>query len=207
VTGDRPRGLPTDRHEVPTLERRGVGTCRSMRLAGPPQVVWAVRTMENRRWEARWHTCGMKRGTIVTDANDESGATTAPRRGPVLPARPGTVAEIDGDLVPVEAWDEQGRALIVERTRGRLVPADAQDGFVVVYEADVIAIIPGGGWVADHAANPKMPGAEAYTTPIVAWVLKPNGFIAPFEWGGQDGPREVEDDEFTVLRHPNQRKP
>ena len=69
-----------------------------------------------------------------------------------------------------------------------------------------MAIIPGGGRLVDHSANLKMPGAEAYTTPVVAWVLKPNGFIAPFEWGG-DGPREVEEDKFTVLRHPNQRIP
>lgn len=121
----------------------------------------------------------------------------------MIPARPGTTADLANDLVPVEAWDDEGRALVIDEASGRLVPAAEQPGFRKVYRSDVLAIIPGGGWLADYRTKP-LPGRLG-TTPVVAWGLKASGFVEPYIWRGEDRVVEVlPEDDYITLRHPDE---
>lgn len=122
----------------------------------------------------------------------------------MIPARPGTTAVIDGDLVAVEAWDDEGRALVVNPEQGRLVPAEDKPGFEVVYDSHLISIIPGGKWLALSEPDSASPQKFRYASPVVAFVLKTDGFIVPYIWRGDDAIAEAEERFFT-LWHPDQR--
>ncbi|MGH9209856.1 MAG: hypothetical protein ACRD2C_04150 [Acidimicrobiales bacterium] len=123
---------------------------------------------------------------------------------PTIPARPGTTAGIGGDLVRVEAWDDEGHALVVDSRVGRLVRASDQPGFEDVHGSNLVAIIPGGGWLADHRPDPDAPEA-GYVTPVAAWGLTAEGFIEPFVW---HGPERIEEarEEYITIRHPDERE-
>jgi hypothetical protein len=122
----------------------------------------------------------------------------------MIPARPGTTADIEGDLVAVEAWDDEGRPLVVDTEERRLVPAEDKPGFLDVFHADLISIIPGGGWLALSEPDSASPEGFGYAMPVVAWGLKANGFIVPYIWRGDDAVVEAEQQDYT-LWHPDQR--
>jgi hypothetical protein len=110
---------------------------------------------------------------------------------------------IEGDLVVVEAWDDEGRPLVVGTEEGRLVPAEDKPGFEVVYDSDLISIIPGGGWLALSEPDSASPQGFRYAMPVVAWGHKADGFIVPYILT-DDGVVEAKEQYYT-LWHPDQR--
>jgi hypothetical protein len=63
--------------------------------------------------------------------------------------------------------------------RGRLVRANEQANFEKVYDSDLVAMIPGGGWIAHYTGNGREPTATENRSPVVAWGLEANGLIDP----------------------------
>lgn len=82
---------------------------------------------------------------------------------------------------PVIAWDDDGRALVVG-DKGRLVPASTWRNFhdVRPCDAEVIAAIPGGGWIAEYTN----PDGTVHTSPIVTWIVRSDGSCAPLDTDG-----------------------
>ncbi|TQL19471.1 hypothetical protein FBY37_1390 [Streptomyces sp. SLBN-134] len=67
----------------------------------------------------------------------------------LVPSVPSEVVYVNQNNVtltmPVHAWDDDGRALVL--LRNRLMRADEMAGFTEVREANpIVAVAPGGGW-------------------------------------------------------------
>lgn len=107
------------------------------------------------------------------------------------------------EYLRVVAWDDDGNALVPDADSGRLVVARNQPGFnglegVETDSKTPVALIPGGGWIADHG--------DGYTAPVVAWGVSGDGEMRAYtrcdeSWaepsGGRSGLR------FHV-RHPDE---
>ncbi|MFB8443597.1 hypothetical protein ACFC7A_31585 [Streptomyces niveus] len=71
--------------------------------------------------------------------------------------------------VPVESWDEDGRALILDQEKGQLVVARDEPGFLRVEryeEPQVRGVLPGGNWKLGKRGGPTSIGEE-----IVAFLV------------------------------------
>lgn len=76
----------------------------------------------------------------------------------------------------MEAWSDNGVALVVDRLAGALVPAKDQPGFQELSEVRQHTLIPAApGWrISAH----QVPGvATPYTTPTAAWARDQSGTI------------------------------
>jgi hypothetical protein len=124
----------------------------------------------------------------------------------MIPARTGIIAEIAGELVAVEAFDDEGRALVLDRQKGRLVPAEALPGFSGLRDTDLVAIIPGGGWRAHKPGDVDIMGHGTIVTPVVAWGLKVDGSVEAYVWQDADGIVEA-GQVGLVLEHPDEGRP
>lgn len=91
--------------------------------------------------------------------------------------------EKDGRTVyrskPVIAWDDEGRALVVDERSGRLVPANNGPTFAGISEGGhpVVAAIPGGGW----SARFKNRDGTFTVDPLVAWTVRSDGTLTPVD--------------------------
>lgn len=92
--------------------------------------------------------------------------------------------------VSVEAWSEDGAALIVDEKTGQLVEAAGQAGFRGLQPAGgrYIAALPADGWVATFAV-PSGP-ASAFTEPVLCWLVEQDGTVAAVSVD-KDGVSEV----------------
>ncbi|WP_345660231.1 hypothetical protein [Streptomyces venetus] len=79
--------------------------------------------------------------------------------------------------MPVHAWDDQGRALVL--VRNRLMRADEMTGFKAVREANpIVGVAPGGGWKITWFDKDE--GWE-FSQPLVAWVIRADGSAEPVD--------------------------
>lgn len=77
----------------------------------------------------------------------------------------------------VEAWDDDGNALVVDEKAGKLVPANDRVGFYELQFTDgrYITALPADGWVAKfHTDKPE----ESFTEPLLCWLVEQDGTIA-----------------------------
>ncbi|WP_428956170.1 hypothetical protein [Streptomyces sp. cg35] len=90
--------------------------------------------------------------------------------------------------LPVIAWDDEGRALVVDLERGKLMPASGYKGFERLVEADerAVAAVPGAGW----SALLKRPDGTTYTDPTIAWRIDVNGYVEGVGMSSRDGVRD-----------------
>ncbi|MFF4727614.1 hypothetical protein ACFY3M_20105 [Streptomyces mirabilis] len=93
----------------------------------------------------------------------------------LVPSVPTEVVYVNENSVtltmPVHAWDDQGRALVL--LRNRLMRADEMAGFKEVREANpIVGIAPGGGWVITWFDKDE--GWES-SQPVLAWAIRANG--------------------------------
>lgn len=88
---------------------------------------------------------------------------------------------------PVVAWDDEGRALVVDDKRGLLTPADSYRNFISVEQPrpGYVAAIPGGGWQLGW----KQPDGTECVEQVLAWVIDSAGFGQAISVG--DGLAEV----------------
>lgn len=88
-------------------------------------------------------------------------------------ARPGGGRTIP-TTKPVIAWDDDGRALVVDDKTGRLTRADSYKNFGGVEQAtsSYVTAVPGGGW---RLAWKQTDGTE-YMEPVLAWAIDGNGY-------------------------------
>ncbi|MGQ4600873.1 hypothetical protein [Nocardia sp. R6R-6] len=99
----------------------------------------------------------------------------------------------------VVAWDGDGNALVPDAIDGRLTIARLEPGFqwldAEAAATDPVALIPGGGWVAEHR--------DGSTAPVVAWGVGLDGAMRAYVASGD---RAVSADDFEELsftvRHP-----
>lgn len=97
----------------------------------------------------------------------------------MIPARPGYVAEFRGQAtdLPVEAFDDDGYALVLDSKAGRLVRATDLNDFAGVTERldTPLAVVPGGGrWVVRYTDN-----GEQREEFVVAWSVTADGLATP----------------------------
>ncbi|MFY1703929.1 hypothetical protein ACN28G_19705 [Micromonospora sp. WMMA1923] len=82
--------------------------------------------------------------------------------------------------LPLVAFDDEGRPLVVSEKTGELVRADRYrnfDGVEPHPHADLVAIVPADGWrVAWKTAS----GGE-WSQPLVGWGLKADGTVVPLD--------------------------
>jgi hypothetical protein len=83
----------------------------------------------------------------------------------------------------VQAWSDNGDALILDSEAGRLVPAHEVSGFLAV-EASTgryIAAVPADGWAVRYGTE-----AGGNTEPVICWLVQDDGGVDPVV-GGADG--------------------
>ncbi|WP_327180311.1 hypothetical protein OG599_34545 (plasmid) [Streptomyces sp. NBC_01335] len=91
--------------------------------------------------------------------------------------------EVDGRVAfsskPVIAWDDEGRALVVDERSGRLVPANNGRTFTGLSEGEhpVVAAIRGGGWGARYENE----DGTFTVDPLVAWTVRSDGTLTPVD--------------------------
>jgi hypothetical protein len=73
-------------------------------------------------------------------------------------------------ILEVEAWNEDGDALVVDEDSGRLVPARALDGFYgLVEDRDPnVAAVPGQGWSVQYAND----DGSVISMPVIAFAFE-----------------------------------
>lgn len=90
----------------------------------------------------------------------------------------GYVAVFDHDgrvtTKPVVAWDDDGRALVVDFVGGRLTPATGYINFKSLREADdpAVSAVPGQGWTVENIDD----DGTVRVTPIIAFTLDVDGW-------------------------------
>lgn len=92
----------------------------------------------------------------------------------MIPAHPPYVARFgDRGTLPVVAWSADGDALVVDYARGALRPASTLPGFSGVVEAPapIVAVVPGGGWMARYTLEKGAASVE----PVLAWAFDCHG--------------------------------
>ncbi|SCL32940.1 hypothetical protein GA0074692_3450 [Micromonospora pallida] len=87
-----------------------------------------------------------------------------------------TYTDTDGVSPPdrqVEAFDDEGRALVLADT-GRLEPAASLPGFAAIHRRPaIVAVLPPGGWTVQDDDDPEG------TRPIAGWLVDENGETLP----------------------------
>jgi hypothetical protein len=95
-----------------------------------------------------------------------------------------TYTEPDGTSLPdrqVEAFDDDGRALVLADT-GRLEAADSLPGFDTVSRRPVIiGVLPPGGWTVQDDAN------QEGIRPIAGWLVDETGETLPLLVDDENG--------------------
>ncbi|MGW0805252.1 hypothetical protein [Nonomuraea sp. NPDC002799] len=114
----------------------------------------------------------------------------------MIKAEPGFVATFkstDGTLrtMDVVAWDDEGRALVLDGRRGELVDArsygDLRD---VTHKRDpYISAVPGQGWLIEVTEQ----DGKTWTHPVIAFAIDLDGYGTVVAGAG-DGSVEVERD-------------
>ena len=100
----------------------------------------------------------------------------------MIPAQPGWRAHYESKegrefWEDVIAFDEEGRALTVDRRTGRLEPAARFNNFKGInFHGDLIQLIPADGWILERESE-----GRRWTSGIVGWGLKSNGDVVPLE--------------------------
>jgi len=103
------------------------------------------------------------------------------------------------ERVPVVAWDEDGHALVVDRTRGVLQPARSLPDFADLVEAaDPHQIIPGGGWLTEWRGGDD--GEPGWIEPVLAWRINSAGWGEAIFTAG-DGSVEPEGQSKQIIRY------
>jgi hypothetical protein len=83
--------------------------------------------------------------------------------------------------VPVEAWDDDGAALVLHEDTGGLLQARGRPGFEGVSRADrarTVAVLPGGGW---RLAWKQDDGSDDVISPVLGWVVGDDGWATPLD--------------------------
>jgi hypothetical protein len=101
-----------------------------------------------------------------------------------------------GRCLPVDGWDADGDALVVDAARGRRRPASDLQHFrgLQKAEAAIAGVVPGQGW---HVAYRDGAAAD----PVVAWNVDTNGWAVPI-LANSDGYAEPYDPENDFLVPP-----
>jgi len=106
--------------------------------------------------------------------------------------------------LPVEAWSDDGGALVVGEKSGDLERADNYGNFVGVCEEtypEIVALIPAGAWRVEHTDKA---GAEPWSEPLVAWGLSVDGAVYPIASDGNGDTEVLEHTKHSTWRvyHP-----
>ncbi|MEU5872487.1 hypothetical protein AB0A73_13145 [Glycomyces sp. NPDC047369] len=97
------------------------------------------------------------------------------------------------DYKRVEAWDDEGRALVLSEQRGRLVRADSWSGFdgITEDESPIVAVLPGGGWLVEWTNDED---GTTSTEPLLAWAVNSAGWATPIDAATDGIAMPLEDD-------------
>jgi hypothetical protein len=79
---------------------------------------------------------------------------------------------------PVEAWDDDGEALVAN-DKGRLVRASSYSNFDGVEQASddrIVSVLPGGGWQFKFQGE-----AETWIAPVLGWAVDEQGYATALQ--------------------------